>query len=332
MVSPLFYKTLHLLSLDSKLTTKKLSKELQTSQQNISHIIKKAQEEEIITSYETVIDPSRFGYESFIVFLKIKNSSKRTLNKIEKLINETHDITACYLLFGNYEFLLKFSCLNTSSFNKSFKEFLNKITEFLIDVTVLTQIVEYYATPSYISSKRLRETILTGADRSLLSISRKELKVLSLIQDNSRISSSRVAIEMQTTAKTIISTIKKLEEKEIIKGSIITYHPEKMDVEQYLLFLRISFDQDEKELVKFLKTHQNITKIIKVFGEWDIIIQFETFNHSQLQDCLEDIKEEFNIINYNYTTIVRRLFWRTMPLLKNSPLPHQHQLVLESEE
>ncbi|MFT4244696.1 MAG: winged helix-turn-helix transcriptional regulator [Candidatus Woesearchaeota archaeon] len=324
MASPLFYKTLHMLSLNSKLTTKKLSKELQTSQQNISHILKKSQEEEIITNYETLIDPSRFGYDSFIIFIKIKNSSKRTLNKIEKLIHETHEITACYMLFGNYEFLLKFTSLNTSSFNKAFKEFLSNITEHIIDYTILTQIVEYYATPSYISSKRLRDTILTGADRSLLSISKKELDVLSLIQNNSRVSSSKIAIQLETTAKTVISTIKKLEDKEIIKGSIITYHPEKISVEQYLLFLRISFDENEKNLVDFLKTDNNVTKIIKVFGEWDIIVQFETFSHTQLQDCLEDIKEEFKIINYNYITIVRRLFWRTMPLLKNSKLSHKN--------
>lgn len=315
MTSQLLYKLLHTMSLNSKITTKALGKELNTSQQNISHMLKKSQDEGIISAYETIIDPSRFGYDSFVVLLKIKNSSKRTLNKIEKLIKETHEITACYSLFGNYEILLKFTTLNSSAFNKSFKKFLHEIQEFVIDFSIHTQIVEYYATPSYISPKRLREVILTGADRNLLSISSKEEEILAFIQNNSRLSSSKIAFSLGTTAKTIISLIKKLEDKEIIKGSMVIYHPEKLGIEQYLLFIRISFNEDENKVVKFLKVNPHVTKITKVFGKWDFIIQFETFSHTHLQETLEDIKEDFDIIDYEYITIVRRLFCRTMPLL-----------------
>lgn len=318
MNSTLLLKLIHIMSSNSRVTTKYLSKELHTSQQNISHILKKAQKEGVISSFETLIDPSRFGYESFIILLKIKNSSKRTINKIEKIITKNNSITGCYLLFGNFEILLKFTSYNTSSFNKSFKSFLGEIEEYVIDFSILTQIVEYNSTPSYISPKRLNRTILTGADRSPILINSKENKILELMQDNSRISSSKVAITLETTAKTVITLIKKLEDKEIIKGNLITYHPEALGIEQYLLFLRVSFNEEEAEVVKFLKTQQNVTKIIKVLGDWDMIVQFETFNHKQLQDCLETVKDEFQILNYQYITITKRFFYRSMPLLRDS--------------
>lgn len=317
MNSNLLLKLIHILSSNSRVTTKYLGKELHTSQQNVSYLLKKAQQEGIISSFETLIDPSRFGYESFIVLLKIKNSSKRTINKIEKIIMKNNSITGCYLLFGNFEILLKFTSYNTSSFNKSFKAFLKEIEEVVIDFSILTQIVEYNSTPSYISSKRLNETILNGADRSPISINPKESKILELIQDNSRVSSSKIALSIDTTAKTVISLIKKLEHKEIIKGNLLIYHPESLGIEQYLLFLRVSFNEEEANVVKFLKTHPNITKIIKVFGNWDMIVQFETFNSLQLQDCLETIKDEFKILNYQYITITKRFFYRSMPLLRN---------------
>ncbi len=304
------------MSLDSKITTKQLGKELNTSQQNISHILKKALEEGKISMYETVIDPSRFGYDSFLVLLKIRNSSKRTLNKFGKLFKEHTDITGCYSLFGNYEILLKFTCLNASAFNKSFKKILQEIQEYIINFTILTQIVEYYATPSYISPKRLRSTILIGADRESSQISSKEKEILSQIQYNSRLSSSKIAFSLDTTAKTIIDTIKKLEQKEIIKGYTISYHPEQIGIEQYLLLFKISNNDDENDIVKHLKAHQNVTKIIKIFGEWDIIIQFETFSFKQLQESLETIKDDFQIFDYQYISISKRLFWNSMPEIK----------------
>lgn len=318
MNSNLLFKLIHILSSNSRLTTKYLSKELFTSQQNISHLLKKVQQEGVISTYETLIDPSRFGYESFIILLKIKNSSKKTINKIEKIITKNHQITACYSLFGNYEILLKFTALNTSSFNKCFKSFLGEIEEFVIDFLILTQIVDYTSTPSYLSSKKINKTTLTGADRSPIQINQKERKILELIQDDSRVSSSKIAINLETTAKTVISLIKKLEEKEIIKANMVSFHPELLGIEQYLLFLRVSFNEDEVEVVNFLKTQKNITRIIKVLGDWDIIIQFETFDHTELQTCLETIKDEFKIIDYQYITITKRFFWRSMPLLRNS--------------
>ena len=315
-VQSLFYKFLHIISTNSKLTTKQLAKELQTSQQNVSYMFKKAKEEQLISSYETLVDPSRFGYDSFIVLLKLKKSSKKTLNEIHKSAQEFEEITGCYALFGSYELLLKFTCYNASSFNKVLKSFLTSIQEIVISSTILTQIVEYYLSPTYMSKKRLREIILIGADRNVVPINEKEKFILKHIQNDARVSSSQIAFKLSTTAKTVIETTKRLEKKEIIKGTITNYNPHLLDINQYLIFLRVSFGEDENVVLKYLRTVSNITRITKVFGEWDFVIQFESFNLEDLQDHLEHVKEEFNILDYHYITITRRYFWRTIPKIQ----------------
>lgn len=313
MASPLFFKFLHIISTNSKLTTKQLAKELQTSQQNVSHLLKKSKEDKLISSFETLIDPSRFGLDSFIVLLKLKNSSKKTLNEIEKLGEEVDEITGIYALFGNFEIILKFTTSNASSFNKTLKEFMAKIQSVVIDSIILTQIVEYHLSPTYISKKRLRDSILIGADRDMIQINQKEQFVLHKIQNDARVSSSKIALSLSTTAKTVIEIIKRLEKKEIIKGTLTSYHPELMDINQYLIFLKISFDEDENKVLKFMKTIPNITRITKVFGKWDFVIQFECFKAKELQDNLEELKEEFEILDYQFVNITKRFFWRTVP-------------------
>ena len=311
--SSLFNKFLHIISTNSKLTSKQISKELQTSQQNVSYMIKKCKEDNVISHYQTLIDPSRFGFDSFIVLLKLRNSSKKTFNDLNRSVEHIPEITGYYSLFGNFEVVLKFTTYNASSFNKILKVFLSEIKEIVIDLVIFTQIVEYYFSPTYISSKKLRESTLLGADRELIRVSEKEKTILSYLDENSRVSSSKIALNQSTTAKSIIENIKKLEKKEIIKGYTVTFHPELLDINQYLILLRVSFDQDEQDVFRHIKTIKNITRISKVFGSWDFLIQFETFNSYELQEFLQNIKEEFEILDYNYITITKRYFWKTIP-------------------
>jgi len=312
----LFNKFLHIISTNSKLTSKQISKELQTSQQNVSYMIKKCRDDNVISQYQTLIDPSRFGFDSFIVMLKLKNSSKKTFNDLNRSIEHIPEITGYYSLFGSFEVVLKFTTYNASSFNKTLKLFLSEIKEIVIDVVIFTQIVEYYFSPTYISTKRIRESVLLGADRERIRVSDKEKEILHFLDDNSRVSSSKIALSLSTTAKSVIENIKKLEKKEIIKGYSAIYHPELLDINQYLVLLKVSFEQDESVVIKHIKTIKNITRISKVFGSWDIIIQFETFNALELREFLQSIKEEFEILDYSYTTITRRYFWKTIPNLK----------------
>lgn len=312
----LFNKFLHIISTNSKLTSKQISKELQTSQQNVSYMIKKCKDDNVISQYQTLIDPSRFGFDSFIVFLKLRNSSKKTFNDLNRSVENIPEITGYYSLFGNFEVVLKFTTYNASSFNKILKSFLSEIKEIVIDVVIFTQIVEYYFSPTYISSKRLREAVLLGADREIIRMNDKEKEILNYLDDNSRVSSSKIALNLSTTAKSIIENIKKLEKKEVIKGYTAQYHPELLNIDQYLILLRVSFDQDEQEVFRHIKTIKNITRISKVFGSWDFIIQFETLNPQELQEFLQSIKEEFEILDYNYITITKRYFWKTIPNLK----------------
>ena len=315
-VSSLFNKFLHIISTDSKLTSKQISKELQTSQQNVSYMLKKCREDNIISQYQTLIDPSRFGLDSYIVLLKLKNSSKRTFNDLSRCVENISEITGYYSLFGNFEVVLKFTTYNASSFNKLLKQLLSQIREIIISVEIFTQIVEYYFSLTYISSKRLRESILIGADREFIKINPKEREILSYLDENSRVSSSKIALNLSTTAKSIIENIKKLEKKEVIKGYSIQYHPELLDINQYLIFIQMSFEQNEAKVFKYLKTVKHITRISKVFGSWDFIIQFESFSSKELQEFLQYVKEEFEILDYNYTTITKRFFWKTIPNLK----------------
>ena len=90
---------------------------------------------------------------------------------------------------------------------------------------------------------------------------------------------------------------KNLQKKEIIKGytSIINYR--KVGIRRYFLLLKLASQSigDIKRLTEFARLNRNITELVKIIGNYDIMLTIETIKDI---DIISEIRSEYAIEDY----------------------------------
>ncbi|MBC7000538.1 Lrp/AsnC family transcriptional regulator [Cytophaga sp. FL35] len=99
---------LNLLQTDGKLTTKEIAQQVNLSTTPVYERIKRLEREGVIEKYVALVNAEKVG-KSFIVFchVTLKQHTKKIGNQFVEDITSLKEVTECYNVSGDYDFLLK---------------------------------------------------------------------------------------------------------------------------------------------------------------------------------------------------------------------------------
>jgi Lrp/AsnC family leucine-responsive transcriptional regulator len=112
-------KLLTLLQKDSKTTNKELSLKLGLSVTAVYERIKKLERENVISKYVALLDKTKID-KSFVVFCHIKliQHSKEFLTTFEKEVVKLDEVSECYHVSGDYDYILKIFVKNMEEYRE----------------------------------------------------------------------------------------------------------------------------------------------------------------------------------------------------------------------
>ena len=255
-----------------------IGKKIRMSQQLISYKVKSMAKEGIIKGNYPLIDYSRFGYLDFMVFFRANYVSEKNFAELIERMKKHDSITQLIECDGKYDILATFAAKNPSAFNKTLRKLIVEDPE-LKNCMILPMVVEHHFLRNYLVRKIGDEDVVVGGDREEIQIDNTNMKIIKPLVGG-RKGVMEIAEASKITPKTIISRLKWMEEKGIIK--------------QYRLLLNL---RPEGILSKnFCKSNPNIIEFIKTFGEWDIILNVETTSMAEFRKLFLEIREKFEDI------------------------------------
>ncbi len=315
-------KILYMLSDNSRISSKSISKEVKITQQGVSYQISKLKNTGIIKNFSLVADSAKFGYSNFCVLIRLKKYSRNYIREIIRELQKYKEIIAINILFGNYDIFLKFSTHNSSQFNKILREIINNNSNKLIDYTILTQVVVYHFSRGYLSRRKTIKQAIISGDREIVNLDRMNVEIINKLNENSRKNFSHIANELNTTSKTIILRVKNLERKKVIREYGININHTKIGIKKYLLFISFNFmhSKGENILADFSHKCPNIIELIKTFGRWDAILVIEVLKDEDFREVLNIIKEKFadSIKYYDFLESEETIAWKYLPKLNSN--------------
>lgn len=112
-------KLLTLLQKDCKTTNKELSLKLGLSVTAVYERIKKLERENVISKYVALLDKTKID-KSFVVFCHIKliQHSKEFLTTFEKEVVKLDEVSECYHVSGDYDYILKIFVKNMEEYRE----------------------------------------------------------------------------------------------------------------------------------------------------------------------------------------------------------------------
>ena len=102
---------LKLLQENARITVKEISEKIHLSTTPVHERIKRMEESGVIKQYVTILDHSKVKKGlTVICYVSLKEHSKNAGNKFIKTIHELHEVTECYNISGEFDFMLKVIC------------------------------------------------------------------------------------------------------------------------------------------------------------------------------------------------------------------------------
>lgn len=101
-------KLINLLQNNSKQTTKQLSLQLNLSVTAVYERVKKLEKEQVIKHYVAIVNKNKID-KSFLIFCHIKllQHSKEYLLTFEKEVIQLEEVSECFHVSGDYDYILK---------------------------------------------------------------------------------------------------------------------------------------------------------------------------------------------------------------------------------
>ncbi len=273
-----------------------IGKKVRMSEQLISYKVKSLVKEGIIQGYFPLIDYSRFGLLSFVVFFKVKYRSEQNFQKLITFLCAYETIILVIECDGKYDLMVMFLARNPSHFNKKLKQLVS-INGELRDWTILTTVVEHYYLRDYLVDKEGQGDTIIGGDRDEIKIDQLNKDILSLLTQG-RKKVIELALELKTTPKTIMARLKWLEQQNILRGYRLLLNAKAMKISANLILLKYKNITQEQEdhLRQFCKYNPLVIEFAKTFGEWDAVLSTETRDRAEFRKLFLQLREKFDDI------------------------------------
>ncbi len=144
-------------------------------------------------------------------------------------------------------------------------------------------------------------------------IDKKELKLLSILEEDARQSLSNMAKQMHTSQQLISYLLQSLEKRRVILGYYTLINLAKLGYTSYRTMLRLSNvdERKRKEIIDYLAKHKNILWLVEVGGRWDLLVNFMAKNIIHYSNILRKFRNKFseNIQNYDVLTTIEGIFF-----------------------
>ena len=301
-------KLLFELTRNSRITTKEISKELRSSQQSSSYLIKMLERKKLVKGYTTIIDAVKFGYINIIVGFSYFNPNNESKKEVLDELKSIEEIIHIEETRRGADIIVEFCSLNLSAVNKVQSHLMQKMNKILRVNFMFPVVVIHKFNKNYLGRKKdWKDNILCG-DRELRRITIKEQQVLDVIIKEPHTSLVNISKKTKISIKSVAIIKKELERKLIIKGYSCIPDNERLGIKRYHLLLkqpRISLKEMDR-LVEFSKMHKHVVELTKIMGDYQVILTIEEFDKT---DVIQKVRENFPVEDYfmvESENIVRR--------------------------
>ena len=141
---------------------------------------------------------------------------------------------------------------------------------------------------------------------NIIKLNKKDREILFELDMNARIPLTQLAKKVKLSPQTTKYRIEQLEKKGIIKGYVTFFDAAKLGYLYYRLYIRyenVSLEE-EKKIIEYFKTHQNVVWFISISGRWDLEVLFVTRNFIHFNKILRELYSKFpNKLHNNLTSV-----------------------------
>jgi Lrp/AsnC family transcriptional regulator for asnA, asnC and gidA len=254
------------------------------------------------------IDFEKLGYRVYHVFLLIDEKDKQKQAELIEKIKEHKNTLSVIEYSDRWDLEWIVIAKDIEEFDVMIRESLTEFSDVIMERSKLVVITNYYSIllPYDFYNEFDKDKIIVKEKEIDYKIDKKDLKILSILGENSRVSTYEISKKIPLSPDTIGLRIKKLVKAGIIKKFTILVNFSLLKHSWYTFAMQLFlFDKkDESKFKQFIEKHPHIISAIKTLGIWDFLVYITANNPKDFHRTIKQLKKEFSPTLKNYATYV----------------------------
>ena len=287
---------------NSRIPLTQLAKKVRLKRNSVEYRINRLIKTQVIRKFTTSIRPSVFGYKSYKFYIKLGNLDESTDKNIIKFF-QSLPLSCLYQTNGSWDYIVGVFVKNIVELRKIKYEIQLSLKKNLEEMKVSTTLEAYNFRKNYLV-ENIRDTnpSIWIEGYKEYKLSKKDIELLKIIVDNSRIKLNLLAEKLGLSLMTVIKKIRQLTNDKIIYGFRLGINLDNIGVDFYKCIIKLkNFDENTVQQIKdYSIGHPNITYLVECLGDWDFEIAYEL-------ESQKDIQEEIRKLRYKFKDILKEV-------------------------
>ena len=304
-------KLLYLLDRNSRSPLSTLSRKTSLTKEALHYRLRNLKEHGFISKFYTIINPAKFGFYFFKIYLQLQNTTEEIEHKlIDYLQAHSRYGWSCFCS-GRWDMIIGIWAEDPIDFESFFlSEFLEHFGDYILAKEVSTtkyniQQNRHWLAPHDLVNDELIPSVIGGKTEQA-KLDETDHEILRIIANNARMPITKIATLAKTTQTVVTHRIRNLEREGIILAYRINF-----DLENYgyvfckaFIYLKNTDQKRIKQFVEYCKENKNIRRISTTFGRWDAELEFEVPNFEYFHGSMREMKHKFGDLIKSYDTVL----------------------------
>ena len=301
-------KILYELDKNSRQSYSSLAKKVGLSQEAVRYRVNGLVENKVILKFFTAINISMLGLTFYKILIKFHNINEKKKEDIINYLIKQDFVAWIADTDGAYDLSFVIGVDNLLKAKEFLSVFYQNYSNQIHARAFSVNLIGEYLTRDYLIGKKRTQEIQPSysAEYQKIDLDKINLKIISLLAENSRISAVEIANKLNISSDSVLQRIKKLEKLNVLTRYNIVLNHEALNQVHYKVFIYLNniSKQKENSLYTYCRSIPQIVYIINSFGEWDMEIDLEVKNIQEFRKVMMEITSRFSDIIADYTYLV----------------------------
>jgi DNA-binding Lrp family transcriptional regulator len=323
MLAELDKKILYSLDEDSSKSLTQISQELGTTPQLVKYHLERMEKTGLILAYWPMIEFRKLGYSNVSYFLKLKNLSSEIEKDIYQFLKRKNDFNIVMRGDGYWDLHITISTKNIFRSVEIFNDFYEKFHNSIFSYDTAISVGFYQFRREYLNDKKnikqppQKAMAYTGADVKEVKIKKRDLNIIEEINKDSRQSYAKIAKQLKMSRDNVIYGYNKIRRQGILQSYTYLLDHDKIGFPRFRILIQMTDLTSDKfqKFFDFCQNNPNIIHLLRLFGNWQALIDVEIENREKLRKLLGQITSNFDnlIIRLENTQIYKIDKFRDVP-------------------
>lgn len=297
---------LYQLDVNARQSNAQIGRKVRLSQEVVFHRIKNLEKRGVIEYYYTTIDPSKFGYKAYRVYVKTQDLSLEKEKEMIDWLVKNKKTWWVLSVEGKWDKDFFLWVKDDYEFEEEWQRFSEKFRKYIDEklIQIYTHLYHFHR-PYLIGKKRDDEQQEILFSRERVNVDEIDMHILKNLATDARQHLTIIAKNVGLSPKNVLYRIKSLMKKRVILSFRAKINLEHLNFRYYKIEINLNSCANLKKLYTFAKFHPYITYINQVIGLADFDADVEVPSEQALIKLFNDIRKEFgnDIHDFSYFTI-----------------------------